>query len=452
MPDPDYRVTVEVGSHSYDVTFGDTPDYGVTLPLSFGWQVPDSVDYFPTQRNPLSGGFGIVAPTLDDVRDIALGDLVTIEVYTPAAAVEPWQRVTGVVSQLDAEVGPRCVLTVYFTDPTWLLSQMVVGLGAWPLESVYERCDRIAAEAGIAIARGLLSEASMGLLAARGAGPTDALSALRAALKDDADRNTSYAGLDHPVYGRPCYSYDPIEQKLWIGVFERRVTSWPAELGTDGTLHGVAGVEGAVDGCVALTSGKWSRLPIDRPTYVLVDGIVFGDSTAPGAVPYVRNTSFVDGPGPLFPSATARAYLGRSLVPDDSTQNVVTWRTDSARVMTYLDPDPLAGVVALDDYGSGFTAPGLHPWARLLPVIIDPIDPSLTLDGRTWIAGLLSGARLTIPPGGRFYVDVTLRPELVATDPAVTTGAATYDDVPPALTYADLDPLLTYRDLRLIGA
>ncbi len=446
-------MTVEVGSHSYDVTFGDTPDYGVTLPLSFGWQVPDGVDYFPTQRNPLSGGFGIVAPTLDDVRDIALGDLVTIEVYTPAAAVEPWQRVTGVVSQLEAEVGPRCVLTVYFTDPTWLLSQAVVGLGAWPLEDVSSRVQRIAAEAGLDFDSGFVSEWGMGLLAARSAGsPTDALSALRSAMKDTADRNISYAGLDHPVYGRPVYSVDPINNVLWIGLFERRVTEWPAELGTDGTLHRIPGVEGAIDGCVALTSGKWSRLPIDRPTYVLVDGIPFGDSTAPGAVPYVRNTSYVDGPGPIFPSATARTYLGRSLVPDDSTQNVVTWRTDSARVLAYLDPAPLAGLVALDDYESGFTAPGVYPWARLQPTIIEPIDPSLTLDGRTWIAGLLSGARLTIPPGGRFYVDVTIRPELVATDPAVTSGGATYADIPPALTYADLDPLLTYRDLRLIGA
>lgn len=451
MADPDYRAVVTVGTHTFDVDYGDNPDPAVpmvTLPLSMGWSIPDTVDYFPAQRNPASGSFGIVTPTLDLVSDITVGDLVHVEVYTPAAAAAPWQSVYGVVTQLDADLKDRRRLTVYFTDPLWILGQQPVGIGAWPLEDVGDRVARVCAELGITLDE-FTNESSMGLLAARGANaPTDGLAAIRDAYKDDADRNPSYGGGVF-VYGRPVYAYDPIDRDLVVRVFERRVTRWPGELGADGTIHHRAGVEGALAGAATQSDGHWTRLMADRPTYVLVDGIVFGDVIA-GAVPYVRNTSYVDGPGPTFPSATARTYLGRSLVPDDSSQNVTAWRTSTVRHLSYLDPDPVAGWIG-DDDPADFTF-GLS-WAALRPVVIDPIDPTLTLDGRTWIAGVLSGARLTIPPGGRFYIDLTLRPELLAQIAGTPTGeAATYADIPAALTYADLDPLMTYRDLRLIGA
>ena len=82
-----------------------------------------------------------------------------------------------------------------------------------------------------------------------------------------------------------------------------------------------------------------------------------------------------------------------------------------------------------------------------------PRRPRLTLDGRTWLSGTLTGARWTLPPGGKHYVDVTLRPELYEVNELVTaSGPLTWADVDAGLTWADMDPLLSWRDLRLVGS
>ncbi len=439
MTDPDYRVVVEVGAHTFEATYPTTPPDAdgnrVTLPLTVGWAIPERTDFFPTQRNPLSGSFGLVAADLATVADLAVGDRVVVEVYVPSTDPDPWQRVVGVVTQLDATITPpNNRVQVYFTDQTWLLSEIVVGLVDWPEESAGDRLDRIAAEAGITI-DDVHNEAMIGLLAARPAKATDALSAVRESLKDDADRNTSWSGTDNPTYGRIVYNYvpdyvpdpffdpDTIVPTLFLRVFERRVTSWPAELAADGGLAGQAGVPNALDGNSSERTGKWTKAAEDRYTYVIVDALtVAGDPDAPGAVPLLRNTSFVDGPGPAFPSSTARTFLARSLVPDDSIADRRGWRTDTLRHLSYLDPVGVRGWIGdpsdLDDTGLS--------WARLRPTIVAPVDPANTLDGRTWIAGLLSGARLTIPPGGKFYVDLTLRPDVLAHVPTTPEDAMTY--------------------------
>lgn len=453
MTDPDYRVVVEVGSHSFEATWPTTPvtPARVTLPLSFGWEIPERTDFFPTQRNPLSGTFGLVCDTVAEVADLAVGDRVVVEVYVPNDAVDPWQRVVGVVTQLDASLGDPNRVQVYFTDETWLLSEIVVGAVDWPEEGAGDRLDRICLEAGITL-DAVYNEALIGLLAARDAKATDALSAIRECLKDDADRNVSWSGIDNPTYGRLVYNYVPVPvPTLFVRVFERRVTSWPAELDDGGGLVGQAGVANALDGNVTERTGKWTRAAEDRYTYVIVDSLtVAGDPDAEGAVPLLRSTSFVDGPGPAFPSSTARTFLARSLVPDDSIADRRGWRTDSVRHLSYLDPEPVRGWIGdptdLDDTGLS--------WARLRPTIIDPVAEGQTLDGRTWIAGLLSGARLTIPPGGKFYVELRLRPDVLAHVPTTPEAAATYADLAtqaPALTWAEVNPAMTIRDLRLLG-
>jgi hypothetical protein len=453
VPDPDYRVVVTVGAHTYDVTYGDDPDYGITLPLTFGWEVPEGVEFFPAQANPTSGSFGIVAPTIADVADIGIGDDVTIDVYVPSTAVDPWQQFVGVVTQVQARPGARNRLTVWFSDNTWRLGEIVVGRVDYPLEYAIDRLERVCSEAMINLAFiGITGESLNGILPFRASAPTDALSMIRSIFRDDATRNLSYDP-DFPLWGRNVYAFDPHDPDgptLLVLNWERRVFTWPADLGADGTLHRRDGTPNALDGCAALTSGTWARLPIDRPTYVIVDGWEVGDSSAPGAVPLIHRTSYVDdfslpaGNG----SATARDFLAHSLLSTDAADSVL-WRTDTVRHLSYLDPEAVEGW--LGSSGTFPSAPELN-WARLRPTIIEPIDPTLTLDGRSWIAGTLSAARFTIPPGGRFYIDLTLRPDLFETQPFLHAGAATYADVPPALTYADLDPLMTYRDLRLIGA
>lgn len=463
-----YRVRIEVGSHVYDVESGDPTDVNaprIDLPLTIGWQVPESTDFFPTQANPTTGSFVIACPDVGAVSDIAVGDLVLIEVWldlvTPDA--DTWQRFRGVVSQVDATLDasavvedrvPRHLVTVYVTDPTWLLSDMVVGLVDWPIESIGDRVERICAEAGIGHDR-VDDLAGVGMLPARSARPTNALEALRSAFRDDANENDSHLNPEGTgtvsFYGRPVFTYNPDDATLYVRVFERRVTTWPATLGADGTLHAKPGVDGALDGGSSSPSGKWSRIKTDRYTYVIVDDHVLGDPDAPGAIPFLRSTGLVD-TSPSNPSATARDILAESLVPEGEVLDGVTWRTDVIRHFSYLDPDPVAGWIG-GPVGPDNLTTLLYGYATLRPVIVEPVDVALTLDGRTWIAGTLTSARLVIPPGGKFYVDLALRPDLYGAPPPTvpTAGAMTYADIPAALTYADLDPLLTYRDLRLAG-
>lgn len=451
MPAGPYRVKITVGSHVWDVTEGDDPDLGVVLPLSFGWQVPESVDFFPAQADRITGSFGLVVPSVASVADIVLGTRVKVEIWIPAGAPESWQRVVGVVSQLEATVGKggRNLLTVFFTDPLLVLASRVVGMVAWPEEHVTARVDRICAEAGILVDR-QVNLSGTGWLPERKPGPTSALAALDAAFADDADRENVAGG--EIIYGRPVYGYAATTNTLYVRVWNRAVRSWPATLGPDGTLDRIPGRDGALDGCAVLTGGTWSRLPIDAPTYVIVDHLVFGNPAAPGAVPYVRNTGFTDPEGD--PSETARDVLGKSLLPPETS--AAAWRTDTMRHLSYLDPDPVKWW-----FGHNRDVQGLGPvwdsmpWAEMgiRPVIVEPVDPGLTLTGGDWIAGTLSGARFTLPTGGKHYVDVTLRPDLFEASTYLSPeGPQTWDDAPPALTWDSCDDALTWNDLRLAGA
>lgn len=455
MTAPDYRIEVTVGSHSYSATYPTTPATPdtVTLPLTVGWRIREG-EFFPAQAEPLSGSFGIVCDSVAEVADLAIGDDVRITIYSPSTDLDPWQRIGGVVTQLDAQVGQRAgdraFVRVYFTDSIWLLSQMVVGLGDWPEERVGDRLDRICAEAGLTLNDSLVAEGRGGILAARTGSPTDALSALQQTLKDNMSREAGYT--PYVMYGPDVYAYDPSTRTLLLVTFQKRVYSWPATLDADGDLHYRPGVENSLNGNTVTTSGSWSRIAVDATTYVIVDGTNFpiNFTPGPGDVPYVRNTSYVDDftlPGGN-PSAGARVNLGRALVPDTDETQAYLWRTDTVRHLSYLDPVPVTGWIDGDGYVSDTFGLG---WARIRPTLIEPVDPTLTLDGKPWIAGLLTGATLTIPPGGKFYVDLTLRPEILPPFVPLSGGAATYDDVPPALTYDAINPLLTYRDLNLAG-
>jgi len=447
MPAGPYRVRITVGAHVWDVTEGDTPTFGVALPLTFGWQVPESVDFFPAQADRITGSFGLVVESVADVADITLGTRVVVEVWIPSNAATSWQRVVGVVSQLEATVGDRNLLTVFFTDPLLLLAGKVVGLVDWPEEHVTARVDRIAAEAGILVDR-QVNLSGTGWLPERRASPTTALAALDNAFNDDADRQDVAGG--EIIYGRPVFGYAPTTNTLYVRVWNRAVLSWPAVLAPDGTLDRRPGVWGALDGCTVEAGGRWSRLPADLPTYVIVDTLVFGNPAAPGAVPYVRNTAFTDPEGD--PSDTARDVLGKSLLPPETS--AAAWRTDTMRHLSHLDPDPVQWWFGHDRAPNPPEWDSM-PWAEMgiRPVIVEPVDPALTLDGRDWIAGTLSGARFTLPAGGKHYVDLTLRPDLFDSSPYLSpTDPQSWDETPATLTWDGCHPALTWIDLQLAGA
>jgi hypothetical protein len=182
---------------------------------------------------------------------------------------------------------------------------------------------------------------------------------------------------------------------------------------------------------------------MDRPTWVIVDGITFGTADKRSDV-LIRTTSYVASAG----TATARDRLGNVLLPPD--EDPTAWRANTFRYLSWRDPEPVRGWFGLEDSGPWVSM----PWADggIRGVFVEPVAPELTLDGRTWLSGTLTGARFTLPPGGRHYIDVTLRPELYEVNAdAISSGPLEWADVDAALTWADLDPLLMWRDLRLAG-
>ena len=107
MPDPDYRVVVNVGAHSYDGTYGDEPTYGVALPLTVGWQIPEATEFYPSQADPTSGSFGLVAESVADLDDLAIGDPVSVAMYVIVAKTDESMKSRNGVSRTITANDPR---------------------------------------------------------------------------------------------------------------------------------------------------------------------------------------------------------------------------------------------------------------------------------------------------------------------------------------------------------
>lgn len=443
-PDPGeaavyYRARVTVGAHEWTAEAGDhaDPDYtGPTLPLSFGWDTPDS-EPLPAIPNPVTATFGLTSTTPADLADVVLGTPVTIDLYTdPDPDADPWQHFDGVVTQLDATTSPgRTRYALYAADPMQLLTGMPVGAEAWPAEDVAARLARIAAEAGISLDADLVGLS--GSMPARGAAVTTARAAVLETIRYGGIGVTSDAGKDFTF--RVVPSYDPDTATLHLDQYPRLLTRWPALL-TD-TDDGwaprldparVDGDTGGLHGAHVRTSGAWTRLPADRPGYVLVDGVARA-----GTGPWPRLVSTGLDPT-AFGAGAAREDVAEFLAPGSGTAHA--WRTDTIRHLSWLDPAAVAGWASW------------APITWIQPVMVDPVADAYALSGLPYLAGTLAGARVTLA-GGRYVVDLQLRPDLAGGEALHPTGhaAAVVDDL-PAVDVDDLHPALTVHDLSLIGA
>ena len=369
-----YRVRVTLGSHVWDVTYGEDCDYGPTLPLTIGWDIPESADFFPAQASPMTASFGLVVESVADVADLALMDAALLEVFVPSTDPDAFIYFPAVIAQLDATVGQggRNLLAVFLTDPIYSLSVVQVGLEAYAEESEFQRVESIAADAEIDTDWAGLSLGASGTLAATNDGAaTDALSALQATLRDVSDLNDS-SGSD--VYGRVVYAYDPTLELLYLRVLNRLHYSWPALLGDDGTLSLNPGVDGALDGCHVQTAGTWTRLPMDRPTWVIVDGIPFGTVDKRSDV-LIRSTPYVDITPDNSGTANARDRLGHVLLPPDPDPAVL-WRANTFRYLSHLDPEPVRGWFGLETPVTSEAYVSM-PWADhgIKAVMVSPVAP-----------------------------------------------------------------------------
>lgn len=404
---PYYRVDLTLGDHEWSVISGDAPAYGPLLPLTMGWDIPDQVEFFPAQPSLYTLGFDVMSTDASVYADVVKGSPVTFRMWVDPAADpdvdDPWQSFDGVVTQLDGRVVPsRSVpdgydfrVTVYAADDTARLIDMPVGFtDDWPLETIADRLQRICDEAGVDRgSSGVSEEAGMvGWLRARDKGaPLSTYEAIRATLRDSADVDSSSTpGVDW--YGRYVFTYDHSLTAVLIRVFRRRLFD-------DGSQ------QVTLDGGLVRVAGQWTKAPGPvAATWGLVNETVFG--TPDAGPPFVRSASLVgllDG-APDGGSATEITSLGNSLLPDGSTA-LDGWATRSLTYLAYLNPDPVDWWVSVPKPGNSYL---------VTPVIVTPIGPELEVNAVDYVAGTLTGARLVIPPGGKYRVEFRLRAELLA--------------------------------------
>lgn len=402
LPAPLYSVGVTVTPPTTDhlpitweTFYGEPADYGIRLPLSLGWSIPDAVEFFPASPDPLPQlVFSVLVPTADEVVGLVRGSSVHLELFNdPDPLAEPWQHFDGVVTQVDGETTDAgdFLATVYAADDVLRLDSVQVGYTAdWPQESIADRVDRICTEVGITHAW-FETDGTGGEVPARAGGkPTSALSALRDTLKDLAIRYTS----EGPTYyGRPVMrlTVDPLgvdPAHLSIVAFLRRV---------------LPGITTTLDGDLVHAQGRWQRRPgVDAATWGIVDTAVFG--TPDGTPPFVRSTGLVAG----VPGNPTRGYLGNSLLSGASTE-LAGWYH---KLLRYEASDSLEAAELVSSWVSTSDTYDT-PWWFVHPVVVEEVDPRYQLNGLDYLAGTLTGARLVIPPGGAYYLELQLRSELL---------------------------------------
>jgi hypothetical protein len=397
-----YHVDLTVGPYSWSIEYGDTPAFGPRLPLSLGWSIPDSVAYFPAQADPTTMAFQLLVESANDIADLEKGSAVSFAMWVELEAYEdeddPWQTFQGIITQLDGTnlPGQGFLATVYGADDIMRLATIMVGWTEdWPVESIETRLFRIIDEAGVngPSYPGPLGVGMEGWLRERDltSGPIDALSAIRETVKDLAFDNDSEGGGVH-YYGRPALRYlGPPYEELLVYAFERRV--YPDSTDT-------------LDGSLVYAAGSWTKRPgTVAASWVLVDGTMFGfpPSDAGGTPPIVWSTSLLDytgdppGSSPNY-SAVTRDNLGEALLAAES-ELLAGWYHNSLRYDAYRDPYK---VTQWASYA---------PPIQVQPVVIEDIQ--YELNDVDYLAGTLTGARLVIPPGGEYYLELRLRPELL---------------------------------------
>lgn len=407
-----FRVELELGSHSWTIERGDPFAYGPLLPLSLGWEIADNVDFFPAQAGITTLSFMVQCQDASELADVVKGSTVTMRMYVdPAVDADVWQTFDGAVTQLDGEaVAPGTQaradageldfrVTVFAGDDNVRLADTFVGYTSdWPVEQIETRVQRICTEAGITYDDPPLAGLGMvGWLRDRSSDTAvSALDALRSSLKDAADDYDSEPP-DH-YYGRYVFMYSHADTTLYMHVFRRRVFPLDGDPPYPGATY-------TLDGAKVTAAGQWSKYPGPAAAHwVIVDGVTFG--TPDATVPYTRSTSLFDTtsvPGdPVNHSATERDNLGESLLADGSTA-LDGWSSRSLRYLAYLAPDPV----------TLWASRVVESQATVVPVVITPLGAELELNGLDYLAGTLTGARLVIPAGGDYFLELKLRNELL---------------------------------------
>lgn len=436
LPDGGYRVLLEVGpeyENVFDVTSGDTADYGVILPLTLGWDIPDSELVLPVQASPCVLVFSVLVPdSTDELIDaIALDARVRFRmfVFDPD---EPWQSFDGQVTQVNGQHVRRNAtewdwrIDVFASDVAGL--DKPIGLTD-PLDAgdLLERLGTIETELGhwTRLAPELSDTENLGgspisiddtlgftdamLAAGPAPGSTTGLAHLRQILKFAA---AEYDPPDYfgDVFWRWLFGYDP-QPRDSAGDLDPTfgVPTLRLRLARPAVDYPTQTVE--LDGDhVTAKEPRWTKLVANgRPSWGEVDGVEWGSPD--GRPGLFVTTPFQD--GGLTDSEAVRHNIGNLLFeregfdpdPGHGWTALDGWRTRILRHLSYLPEasEPVRQLIVGDGEPQGLP---------VRPVVVDNLSEELRLDDAATILGTLAGVKLIIPPGGKFYLELKLRPEL----------------------------------------
>lgn len=415
----DYRVVVRLGDRTWDVLAGDAPDYGPTLPLDFGWDVPDASLGFPAQPDAETCPLTLITATGADMAGVDIGTSMRVSIYTSSSTTaRPLATFRGRVSDLEAEphdLGLSWQLLGVGYTSFDLGAARQVGTGAWPQESGDDRAARVMAEAGMP---GWASDPIGTVWEARNPAPTSAADVMRQ-ISDAAVTTDGGA-------------FDPTRR-----VLVHPITDADGELVSGSPFAGKAVVR-RVDALDFLDAGVVNRRTTWRRSKFLDGRWVKIDH--PGGP-----TTYGDTRGPGYPAQsvaiTDPAELARMVL--DTTPGY-RWLTGQPLRLELWADDANLAIVRQWFYRDPDSSP--FPWSGRAVVIQRAVQ---TPDGSTTYAGMLCGARLRLEyvkgQGGRLVVTFRLRPDI----PADSTVTMRWMDEPAGATWADEladDPTGTWYD------
>lgn len=462
-----YAAHLRIGSHVWDVTTDDDPDYGPLAGLRHSWYArPD--DGWPTQHDPTPLVFGVIVEAGTDFDDVDQGTTVHFT-FTPDGYASPLVEFGGTVRDLTGYPHPRgMVYEITALDHLVALKEDYVtgGVVTDALVPPGTLWDHLLQPVAGSVGTGRRSDfASLpdpwGGQASRPAtnpptgatwaapwniyGSTwDVLTAILAVFLERRDAATG--ALYTPRYQRGVLTYqldgsgDLLASRPFLGTWTYAgPLNAPLELALVDGVWTAAG--GNVDGSLLATSGtRWARERLEPNVAILVDPVLgeFPPVTRPHTGPDVVRR-MPSGMPPTFGESGDATWVVAGV------ENPDQWGTRFT-LMAARDPGLVAGWFTL-------------PTAMQTFIAVHDVDPRHTPTGSGTQAGMLSGASLVIPAGGDWRVDFTLRRTLPDADAFGTGGwtpaeAITIDQMAtdhPTVTFANIDPTLTIDDALLIG-
>lgn len=377
----DYATHLRVGSHAWDVSTVDSPDYGPLAGLRFTWSARQD-DGWPTQHEPTVLVFGVVVEAGTDFDDVDQGTPVHFT-FTPDGYTGPLVEFGGTVRDLVGRPHPLgMVYNITAVDHLQALREdytsHVTATNGEATTVVWERMvqDADGAGAGIGTRPYLPDPLAGDVPPGNGWLGADLL-------LEGVNTWTLMRGIAAAYVTRPD-TFPVLMRALFTYVLDsggNLDTAHPYE-GTWVTHTPTAATE--LDGGLLVTdAAEWSR-PRIEPNRVEGNGWAFErPHTGPDVVRVMADGT------PFMSDATDPGWVLAGVESPDQ------WST-ALRLLAARD----AALVA-----DWFTLPA----AMRVFVSIDNIDPRHTPTGSGVMEGLLSGASLTIPPGGSWFVDFTLR-------------------------------------------